>query len=226
MRYLIVAAHPDDEILGCGATMAKLSKAGHKVHIVILGEGGTARFANRAAGKRAVSELRQQALAAAKIVGAASVEFEGLQDNRFDELPLLEVVKAVEKHVGRISPAVIFTHHAGDLNIDHQVTARAVVTATRPVADGSVLDVYSFEVPSSTEWAFGVTGAAFQPNVFEDVGRTLELKVRALACYPGEMRPFPHPRSAEALEACARKWGSASGLRAAEAFQLIRSVRR
>lgn len=225
MRCLTVAAHPDDEILGCGATMARLAAEGAEVHVVILGEGATSRGDAPEPGRSETERLREQARRACAIVGAKSVEFEALPDNRFDELPLLEIVKRVETHVARVRPERVFTHHPGDLNVDHQLTCRAVVTATRTLPGQVVRELLSFEVPSSSEWAFGTTGPAFAPNCFVDVGGSLERKLEAMTCYESEMRPFPHPRSARALAAIATRWGSTAGCEAAEAFQIVRTLR-
>ncbi len=225
MTILTVAAHPDDEVLGCGGTMAHLS-ADHEVHVAILGEGATSRTQDRADADQAeVRRLQTHARSAAKLTGVASVTFEGLPDNRFDQLALLDVVKRVERIIDELKPEAVFTHHPGDLNIDHQVTARAVLTATRPMAGSPVRDVYSFEIPSSSEWSFGQTGRPFLPNVFFNITQTLDTKIAAMQCYEAEMRPYPHPRSAEALRAIAGKWGSTAGFHAAEAFELVRSVR-
>lgn len=226
MKVLVIAAHPDDEILGCGATAARLVAEGHEVHFAILGEGMTSRHASRTeTAASQLEDLRRHAHAAAAKVGVNSLSLHGLPDNRLDTLPLLEVVKIVEELVDRHAPAVIYTHHAGDLNIDHGVVARAVLTATRPLAACPVREIYAFEVPSSTDWAFRCIEPVFRPNVFVDVTRGLEAKIAAMECYESEARAFPHPRSPEALRATAMRWGSVAGCAAAEAFELIRSVR-
>lgn len=225
-RILVVAAHPDDEVLGAGATMARLAAEGHEVHIAILGEGATSRFDERTqADGQLVRTLDEQSRRAARRVGAVGVTLHQLPDNRFDSVPLLDVIKIVERQIAQLTPAVIFTHHGGDLNVDHQVTNRAVITATRTLPGHPVRELYAFEIPSSTEWAFQQLEPIFRPNTFFDVASTLEAKVEALLEYEGEARPFPHPRSAEALRAIARRWGSVAGCQAAEAFQLIRAVR-
>jgi LmbE family N-acetylglucosaminyl deacetylase len=131
----------------------------------------------------------------------------------------------VEDVIEKLKPETIYTHHPGDLNVDHGVIHRAVLTATRPTAGQSVHEIYAFEVPSSTDWAFGSLQPVFRPNVFVDVAATLEAKIAAMACYQTEMREFPHPRSPEALRAVAARWGSVVGCHAAEAFELVRSVR-
>ena len=223
---LVVAAHPDDEILGCGGTMTRLVREGHEVRIAILAEGMSSRSPQRAdADPQQLQHLHARAQQAAHKVGAKELVLCKLPDNRLDTVPLLDIVKTIEDLVTRFRPEIIYTHHPGDLNVDHGVVHRAVLTATRPMSGQCVREVYAFEVPSSTEWAFQCLGQAFRPNVFVDIEDSLETKITALACYDTETREFPHPRSAEALRAIATRWGSVVGLRAAEAFELIRSVR-
>jgi LmbE family N-acetylglucosaminyl deacetylase len=226
MKVLVVAAHPDDEVLGCGATIAKLAREGAEVQIAILGEGITSRYREATqADPNELEALHQSAREAGKILGAKRVSLHKLPDNRFDTVPLLEIVKTVEQLIAKHAPEVIYTHHAGDLNVDHQLTARAVLTATRPIAGQTVREILAFEVPSSTEWAFQQLLPVFRPNVFVDVSATLELKLRAMERYESEARQFPHPRSRQALEAIAHRWGSVAGVQAAEAFELVRALR-
>lgn len=223
---LVVAAHPDDEVLGCGGTMARLANEGNDVRITILAEGMTSRYRQREqANQNELEHLHSNAQQAADKVRAKELVLCKLPDNRLDTVPLLEVVKLVEGLIEKFKPAVIYTHHPGDLNVDHGVVHRAVLTATRPVPGQGVREVYAFEVPSSTEWAFQRLEPSFRPNVFVDIGATLEAKVAALACYDTETREFPHPRSPEAVRAVAMRWGSVAGFQAAEAFELIRSLR-
>ena len=225
MRILVVAAHPDDEVLGCGGTLARLVREGHAVHIAILGEGLTSRYAQRECAEPAlVQELHQRSQLAAQILGAQTPDLYNLPDNRFDTVPLLDVVKIVERLVEDLAPEVVYTHHGGDLNIDHQIVHRAVLTATRPLPGCPVKQIYAFEVPSSTEWALQRFDPVFRANTFVDIAETLDLKIHALAQYESEVRSFPHPRSPEALQAIARRWGSVVGCQAAEAFELIRSI--
>jgi LmbE family N-acetylglucosaminyl deacetylase len=225
MKILVVAAHPDDEVLGCAATLATLSSA-HDVRVAILGEGASSRHTKRQdADRKALRRLQEHAKAAAKLVGARLVSLGGLPDNRFDELPLLDITKLVERWIVTQKPQAIYTHSGGDLNIDHQRTFRAVLTATRPMQGGSVKELYSFEVPSSTEWAFQRCEPVFRPNVFVDVSSTIDVKIRAMQIYADEIRSFPHPRSPEALRVIARRWGSVVGVEYAEAFELIRAIR-
>lgn len=225
MKVLVIAAHPDDEVLGCGGAIARLAKEGHELNIAILGEGVTSRYEKReAADQSLIGALQAKSRQVAELLGATS-HFQGkLPDNRFDTIPLLEVIKDLERLVEEIQPEVIFTHGGADLNIDHTIVHRAVLTATRPMASCPVKAIYTFEIPSSTEWAFGQFHSPFRPNVFVDIVSSLEIKIQAMAVYESESRPFPHPRSREALLANARRWGSVVGLEAAEAFELVRKI--
>lgn len=226
MNVLVVAAHPDDEVLGAAGTVARLTDEGHGASILILGEGATSRAASRSEGPSAeVDALAEQSRAAAAVLGVDDVRHVGLPDNRFDRVDLLDVVKEVEAAIERVEPSLVLTQHGGDVNIDHQVAFKAVMAATRPVPGSGVESVLAFEVGSSTEWAFGAFAPAFSPTVFYDITATLDRKLEAMACYATEQRPFPHPRSPESLTAQARRWGSTIGVGAAEAFQLVRERR-
>jgi LmbE family N-acetylglucosaminyl deacetylase len=222
---LVVAAHPDDEVLGCGGTIPKLAAAGREVHVAILGEGVTSRYSEReSAEAELLDDLQADSRRAGETMGAAEVHLFGLPDNRFDTVAALDVVKIVEGLVDAIAPEIVFTQHGGDLNVDHGVVFRAVLAATRPMAGHPVQRVYGYEVASSTEWAFGQFEPVFRPNTFVDVAGTLDTKVAAMECYRSERRAFPHPRSPDGLRAAARRWGTVVGLEAAEAFQLVRAV--
>lgn len=225
-RVLVIAAHPDDEVLGCGGTIARLAAEGHEVYIAILGEGITSRFARREdADRGSLAQLQSRSREVAGLLGAKEAFLNNLPDNRFDTVPLIEVGKLIEDLVARLQPQVIYTQHGGDLNIDHAITFRATLIATRPTVGCPVRCVYAYEVGSSTEWAFQQFSPAFQPNVFVDIAATLETKIRAMQTYESEARAFPHPRSPEALRAAASRWGSVAGVAAAEAFHCIRELR-
>ncbi|HYF45091.1 MAG TPA: PIG-L deacetylase family protein [Acidimicrobiales bacterium] len=223
---LVVAAHPDDEVLGAGGTIARRAAEGVEVHVLILGEGATSRAPSRAEGDRTATQaLVADAEAAGKVLGTTSVTVVGLPDNRFDGVELLDVVKHVEAQIERVRPSTVYTQHGGDVNVDHRRTFEAVLAATRPQPGHPVREVLGFAVNSSTEWAFGALAPVFTPQVFVDVSAVLATKLEALSCYEAELRPFPHPRSLEAVEAQARAWGSAAGVDAAEAFTVVRSIR-
>ena len=226
MRVLVIAAHPDDEVLGCGGTMARLAAEGCDVFVAILGEGDTSRYEQREKADPAlVAALQVHSRRVAELLRIREPFLFGLPDNRFDTVPLLDIVKAVEGLISRLEPQVVYTQHGGDLNIDHQLLYKATLTATRPIAGSSVKEVYAYEVASSTEWAFQKFEPSFRPNTFVDISTTLDTKISAMQIYESETRPFPHPRSSQALRAAAQRWGSVAGLAAAEAFELVRAVR-
>lgn len=220
---LCVAAHPDDEVLGCGGTMAKLAE-NNRIYILILGEGITSRDIPDTEKNEGLKELKKQSEQANKILGVKEVFFESFPDNKFDTIPLLDIIKSIEKKIQEIKPEVIFTHHHGDLNIDHQLTHRAVLTAVRPVGDYMVKKILSFEVLSSTEWNSQNQNNFFTPNTYIDISETLNKKLEAMKAYKSEIRDYPHPRSLEAIEILAKKRGLEVGLKYAEAFSLVRCI--
>lgn len=224
-NILVVAAHPDDEVLGCGATIAKYAETSD-VYVLILGEGITSRYKNRQeAPKEELSALKEKAKKAGEILGAKEVFLLDMPDQRFETVPLLEITKEIEKIIEEKSPQIIFTHSASDLNLDHRITFDAVLTATRPTGACPVKEIYSFESMSSTGWGFGKVRGQFMPNVYEDVSLTLDKKIEALKAYGAEIKEFPHPRSLEGIKILAQKRGMETGFKAAEAFELIRLSR-
>ena len=226
-RVLVVAAHPDDEILGVGATVAKHVAQGDEVYALILGEGQTSRGEHREdISQGVVEELHKNTMESASKVGYRNVYFENFPDNRFDQVDLLDIVKAVEHKIREIQPEIIYTHYSGDLNIDHQYTARAVLTATRPIGDYPVKEIYAFETLSSTEWNFDYSvQPAFSPNVYVDITEYYDKKEAAMNCYVSELCQYPHPRSLEGMDVLSRTRGIAAGMKRAEAFMLIRCMK-
>lgn len=226
MNVLVVAAHPDDEVIGCGGTIAKHSLRGDPVHISILAEGITSRDRTRTPEKHQseLSALAQSAHQASEILGATSLSLHDFPDNRLDSCDLLDLVKVVEQAIARHRPEIIYTHHAGDLNIDHRCIHQAVVTAARPIPASSLKTILFFEVVSSTEWQIPGSAPAFVPNWFVNISQMLHLKQKALEVYSTEMRPWPHARSISAIEHLARWRGASVGVEAAEAFVVGRHL--
>lgn len=219
---LIVAAHPDDEVLGCGGTIAKLADNGVSVHVVFLADGVYSRE-----GESRTEELSARRHAAEKacdILGVSSVSFGDFPDNRMDTVPMLEITKTVEGYLREYRPATVFTHHISDVNIDHRRTLEAVTIACRPQIGNSVKSILSFEVPSSTEWQLPGNAPTFAPNWFVDISATLDRKMAALHAYEFEMRDWPHPRSLRGVEHLAKWRGATVGVDAAEAFVLGRQL--
>ena len=224
-KILVVAAHPDDEILGCGASIKKWTVAGAEAYALILAQGIASRVSESSLSiSEKISMLQSDSISAARIIGYNEVFFEQFPDNRMDSVDLLDVIQRVEKYIMKIKPTTILTHHNGDLNIDHQITYRSVVTACRPISDSTIKSIYSFQIPSSTEWSFPYHQSTFSPNTFVDVTETIFAKTEALACYKSEIREAPHPRSPEILEAIARQWGSVVNVNYAEALELIYTI--
>lgn len=225
---MIVAAHPDDELLGLGATMHKLIKEESvQTHVVILGEGITSRSDVRSPQKweKELAIHRANIEEARREIGYGSVNTYNFSDNRFDSHALLDIVKVVEHEKEQFRPDFIFTHHGGDLNIDHQITFQAVMTATRPMEDEKVKAVFAFETPSASEWQATCDPRHFMPNFYMEISETdLKAKCDAMAAYEFESRAFPHPRSSEALKILAQYRGYAIGKQLAEAFQIVRMV--
>lgn len=225
---MVVVAHPDDELLGLGATMHKLiEEESVQTHVVILGEGITSRSDVRDPQKweKELVIHRANIENARREIGYDSVNTYNFSDNRFDSHALLDIVKVVEREKEQFRPDFIFTHHGGDLNIDHQMTFQAVMTATRPMEDEQVKAVFTFETPSASEWQATCDPRHFMPNFYMEISEAdLKAKCDAMASYEFEIRAFPHPRSSEALRILAHSRGYIVGKRLAEAFQMVRMV--
>lgn len=223
---VVIASHPDDEVLGCGGTLARFAAAGSEVHVLFLADGETSRGSDTTslAAKKQVEMRKEAAACACAILGCTSQSSLSLPDNRLDGIDLLDVVKPIERFLSEHRPAVVMTHHAGDVNVDHRVAHHAVVTACRPQPGHEVNELLFFEVPSSTEWSPPGSSRAFTPNWFVDISATLPRKLDALRAYNAELRPFPHPRSISAIEALSAWRGASAGVPAAEAFMLGRKI--
>lgn len=214
---LVVAAHPDDEALGCGGTIARHTAIGDQVHVLFLADGEAARE------KADISYRRDAANRSADALGISERIFLDWPDNKLDSVPLLDVVQSLEPNINRLNPSIIYTHFSGDLNIDHRITAQAVMTACRPQPGSmsALKRILSFEVLSSTEWS---TNAPFVPNYWIDISATIENKMSALAPYDSEMREYPHTRSYQNVRQLAGFRGASVGVEYAEAFVLLRAV--
>jgi len=219
MRILIFAAHPDDEVLGCGATAARLVREGHEVMPVIICENASVRYETDMQ-----KTIKEWAKKSATILGVTQPVFLGMPDQKLDTYPALEMAQILEKIIKEYQPQIIFTHHGGDINKDHQVIFEATLVATRPVPFNEIRTIYTYETISSTEWSFSDYYAKFTPNTFYNVSETIELKLDAFSQYLSEVKTYPHPRSLQGIEIRAKDWGARVGMRAAEAFQLVRAL--
>lgn len=227
-KILVVVAHPDDELLGLGASMNRLiTEFDCTIRAVILGEGITSRSNNRDTKlweedlKKHKANIEQ----ARNEIGYQSVGIYDFPDNRFDSIHLLDIVKVIEEEKNEFDPEVIFTHHGGDVNIDHQRTFEAVITATRPMAHERVKTIITFETPSGTEWRASTDPKHFVPNMYVEISeQNIKAKIRGMESYEFEKRKFPHPRSPEALTILAQQRGISIGKSYAEAFMIVRSI--
>ena len=220
-RVLVIGAHPDDETYGVGGTILKHTKRGDAVSVLILTDGVTARHneveMQKAAARRACERL-----------GVTDVRFAGLPDQRLDSLPLLEVIHPIYTAICELDPEIVYTHHCGDVNQDHRTAFAATLVAARPLDGSPVKQILSYEVASSTEWGAPFSGWTFVPNVFVDISTTLRAKLGAIEAYretfQSEVKPFPHPRSPEAVRIYAQQRGVSVGMQVAEAFVLVRQL--
>lgn len=229
-KIMVVVAHPDDELLGLGATMHKLiHEYNVQTHVIILGEGITSRSDKRDPEQwEEELKIHKQNIKDAQVaIGYHSVSTYDFPDNRFDTVALLDIIKVVEKEKEQFNPEIIFTHHGGDLNIDHQRTFEAIITATRPMKDEVVKTIITFETPSGTEWQASSDPRRFIPNLYIEVSeKDIEAKIKGMESYEFEKRQWPHPRSSEALMVAAKRAGVIIGADFSELFQIIRSIQK
>ncbi|HEV8305650.1 MAG TPA: PIG-L deacetylase family protein [Gemmatimonadales bacterium] len=211
-RVLVIAAHPDDELLGCGGTVALHVKAGDAVTAVIACEGESLRYGPDGVGQ---AEHTQRAAAA---LGVTDVRRLGFADQRLDTVTLTDIIGPLEQVVREVQPEVVYCQYGGDVNRDHEILFKALLVATRPT-EHAIQAVYAFDTASSTEWAFP---RSFAPDTWVDISKTLEQKLAAMACYESEVRPYPHPRSLDGLRHRAQAWGNQHCMDAAEVFMTVR----
>lgn len=224
---LVVAAHPDDEVLGCGGTIAGHARAGDRVCVLFLSEGVSSRSTP---GKEhewgpEIDAREAMATAASNVLQFTIAGFLRHPNLRMRDYPMLDVVKQIDAVMREVRPDVIYTHHPGDMNSDHGVAFEGTLTACRPRHDLTVKQLYTFEIPSSTEWASPLIAPPFLPNYFVDIKPTMDAKLAAVRSYDYEMRDFPHPRSAANIEALAQVRAAQVGLELAEGFMLVRAIR-
>jgi len=220
-KVLVIAAHPDDEILGLGGTLIKHVKQGDEVFCLILGEGITSRDNQN---EEQVKKLHLQCQEAGRVIGFRKLFFSNFPDNRFDSIPLLGIIKEIEKYLEKIKPDIIYAHCGGDVNIDHQLTYEAVMVACRPCNNSCPKKIYAFETLSSTEWQLNPQNK-FVPNVFVDIEQEIDKKIESFKKYESEIRDYPHSRSVEGIKILAHFRGLQCGLRFAEAFKLLREIK-
>ena len=222
---LVVVAHPDDEVLGCGGFVSRLSEEGNSVHLLVTSEGESSRESKfyKNSLEKLIKERNKALRAAGEILGFKSIETLDFPDNRLDSIDLLDLIKEIEKRLIVHKPNLVITHHSGDLNIDHRIVNEATCVACRPIPGSPVKEIIFFETLSSTEWQID-SNKSFTPNLFVDISDNIEKKLNALDCYHMELREFPHPRSIKALKSIANFRGATVGCNYAEAFIIGRKI--
>jgi LmbE family N-acetylglucosaminyl deacetylase len=211
VNILVIAAHPDDEVLGMGATIKKLSKKREQIHLCVVSEGASAQYED----EKMIKVRRESCLKSSKLLGIRQIKFLDFPDMRLDSIPHLEINRELEKQIVKFEPEIVYTTPNNDLNKDHQKVYESTLVVTRPFS--SVKSVLCYEMP-------GIVNTPFCPNIYEDVTKEFHFKLRAFKFYWSEVEKSPHPRSLEAINAIATYRGNQAGLQKAEAFQLIRSI--
>jgi len=220
-KILVIAAHPDDETLGCGGTISKFTKEGNLAKVVFLSDGVSSRDEKKNSQKK-IKIRNNQALSACKILGIKKIIFYDYPDNALDTISLLKITKSIEKQIFEFKPNIIFTHNSDDLNIDHRIVSEATIIATRFYKLKH--EILSYEVLSSTDLNFHKSANNFKPNYFVDIKNEIKKKIQALKKYNKEIRKFPHPRSEKGVKVLSNYRGMFAGLEYAEAFKLIKKI--
>ena len=223
-RVLIIAAHPDDEVLGVGGTIAKLSAEGKDVHVLIVTDGSSSQYSENENIAQIIKDKKQETLNCARILGVKSILYGELPDMKLDTIPHIEINKVIENVINTLKPDTVFTHFWGDVNIDHQNVYKSTLVAVRPVMGQVVKRLYCYRVPSSTEWTPCKPDTMFTPNVFVDISDYANVKYRAFEKYTTELRDFPHHRSRRHLKEVDTAVGLQVGLQVAESFMLLREL--
>lgn len=218
MNVLVLAPHPDDEVLGCGGSIARHASRGDRVHVAVM-----TRAIPEVASSQQVTTVREELRRAHAVLGVASTEFLDLPAPQLDTIPESHIASRIGAVVSALRPSVVYIPHFGDIHVDHSVTHRAALVACRPLSDSPVRRLVSYETLSETEWPVPLS-EAFAPNVFVDISDFLEVKIAAMACYVSQLKEFPHPRSLDVMRALAQVRGATVGLKAAEAFNLVRDI--
>jgi LmbE family N-acetylglucosaminyl deacetylase len=219
MNILVIATHPDDEVLGCGGTIARHAARGDRVEVLVVTRGAPDLYSDDQ-----VKQLRKELESAHAVLGITAAHFLDFPAPRLDVVPSHELADSIGAKVAMIHPDALYIPHRGDLHSDHRCVFQAALVAARPIGPRIVRRLASYETLSETEWSAPAAEDAFLPSVFVDISRQLEQKRKAMAAYRSQLREFPHPRSLEAVECLARLRGSTAGVAAAEAFQLIREI--
>lgn len=220
-KILVLGAHPDDETLGMGGTIAKHTSNDDTVHVLVITDGSSSQYENY---EEMIEKKKKEAKKAMEILGVEKIEFNKLSDMKLDTVPHIKINKLIEKKIDEFQPDEVYTHHWGDINKDHRLVFESTMVSVRPTPNQTVKKIYTYETPSSTEWNITEKNNAFTPNVFVDISKHIKQKIKAVKAYETELRPYPHPRSPESIEIYAKRNGITIGKKYAERFFLIRKI--
>lgn len=223
-RVLVIVAHPDDEVLGVGGTIAKLASQGVECHLLIVTDGSSSQYRDSDHLHEIIEAKKLETKGCADLLGFKSIHYGELPDMKLDKTPHIAINQVIEKVIDQIQPDTVFTHFWGDVNRDHQEVYKSTLVAARPVMGQVVKELYCYRVPSSTEWTPNKADTMFMPNYFVDIEKFAEIKYKAFACYSTELREYPHPRSVQYLRETDKAAGLSVGLLAAEEFVLLRKL--
>lgn len=224
-RILVIAAHPDDEVLGMGGTIAKYSSRGDEVAVLIVTDGSTTQYRDNPDLQRIIEMKKRETAECAAVLGVKHVFYGELPDMKLDVTPHIEINRVIENVIAEYHPTIVFTHFSGDVNKDHKMVYESTLVACRPVSEQCVKKMFLYSVPSSTEWNVQTNSCAFLPNWYEDIsGEYAAKKYKAMECYKTELREYPHPRSIQYLRTADVAEGNRVGLLAAESFILLRNI--
>lgn len=221
---MLVAAHPDDELLGSAGTLLLFKKKGYKIKIIFLSDGESSREVGKKKLYKLINKRKKQAIKISKLCKFEEPMFAEFPDNRLDTVPILKIIKFIENEIRKFKPKILITHNENDLNIDHKLAFKAVITATRPSTKTFIQSIYCFETPSSTENNFSRLKVNFNPNLYFDISKFLNKKIKLLKIYKDEIKKYPHSRSLEGIKVLAKYRGTQIGVKYAEAFYLLRKL--
>lgn len=224
-RVLVIAAHPDDEVLGMGGTIAKLAESGNDIALLIVTDGSSTQYKDKENIEKIIDAKKEETKNSCAILGINRIYYAALPDMKLDTVPHTDINAAIERIILEFEPSAVYTHFWGDVNKDHRLVYESTLVACRPTQSQCVKKIFAYSVPSSTEWNIQKADTAFMPNCIVDIsGNYAEKKYRAIECYHTELREYPHPRSVEYLKIADVAEGNHYGLMAAESFVLLRSI--
>lgn len=223
-QVLVIAAHPDDEVLGCGGTITRLSSEGSECHLLIVTDGSSSQYRESDHLHEIIEAKKLETKGCADLMGFKTIHYGELPDMKLDKTPHIVINQVIEKVIDEIQPDTVFTHFWGDVNRDHQEVYKSTLVAVRPVMGQFVKELFCYRVPSSTEWSSNRGDTMFMPNYFVDIEQYAEQKYQAFSCYSTELRDYPHPRSVQYLRETDKAAGLRVGLLAAEEFVLLRKL--